>query len=301
MKKQIIKICIMITAAVFTLTSCSALDTALERANSVGDERLKIDMSAANNTRETIISALDSGDKELFKSIFSEQTISLADDLDTGIDYIFDLYEGEYVETIYTNQSAETFPDSGSAAVWPVMVLKTTEKCYFFAWTEWTEREILPSGVGVYSLYMKECEEDYVSGGNGPYLIGVEYPERVKYEELVEKFSCSLDDDDYVTFKTLLADDYLANDDAMSRTDNFIDKNDPEYTNMHAIWKRDDMIFVHQRHLERYFALKLDEQTNKISSIRVFDGEEMTEDSIMDHDYSQDKADLYNWEVTDPD
>jgi hypothetical protein len=50
---------------------------------------------------QRIVDALDTKDEEALKAVFSEKALSEADDLDEGIAYIFDQYEGPSTE-VYT-------------------------------------------------------------------------------------------------------------------------------------------------------------------------------------------------------
>ena len=131
------------------------------------DDKLIIDQTSTKNTSDVLIQALETNDAELFKSVFSEQTLKLQPDIDEGIKYIFNIFEGDNLEIVYENQSSESFSDLQAKCVWSICVIKTTEKCYSLTWTEWVQQETDPSAQGVYSLIFEECEEDQRGAGGG--------------------------------------------------------------------------------------------------------------------------------------
>ena len=65
------------------------------------DDKLIIDQTSTKNTSDVLIQALETNDAELFKSVFSEQTLKLQPDIDEGIKYIFNKFEGDNLEIVY--------------------------------------------------------------------------------------------------------------------------------------------------------------------------------------------------------
>lgn len=53
--------------------------------------------------------------------------MKLQPDIDEGIKYIFNIFEGDNLEIVYENQSSESFSDLQAKCVWSICVIKTTE------------------------------------------------------------------------------------------------------------------------------------------------------------------------------
>lgn len=172
MKKLILSVLLFLLVA--SSTGCTILNDS--QGSIENDDKLIIDQTSTKNTSDVLIQALETNDAELFKSVFSEQALKLQTDIDEGTEYIFNTYEGDYQEMIYSNQSYESFSDLQAKCVWSVCVIKTTEKCYSITWTEWVQQETDPSAQGVYSLIFEECEEDQRGAGGGDLLAGIYYP-----------------------------------------------------------------------------------------------------------------------------
>ena len=172
MKKLILSVLLFLLVA--SSTGCTILNDS--QSSIENDDKLIIDQTSTKNTSDVLIQALETNDAELFKSVFSEQALKLQTDIDEGTEYIFNTYEGDYQEMIYSNQSYESFSDLQAKCVWSVCVIKTTEKCYSITWTEWVQQETDPSAQGVYSLIFEECEEDQRGAGGGDLLAGIYYP-----------------------------------------------------------------------------------------------------------------------------
>ena len=161
MKKLILSILLFLLVA--SSTGCTILNDS--QSSIENDDKLIIDQTSTKNTSDVLIQALETNDAELFKSVFSEQTLKLQPDIDEGIKYIFNIFEGDNLEIVYENQSSESFSDLQAKCVWSICVIKTTEKCYSLTWTEWIQQETDPSAQGVYSLIFEECEEDQRGAG----------------------------------------------------------------------------------------------------------------------------------------
>ena len=156
MKKLILSVLLFLLVA--SSTGCTILNDS--QSSIENDDKLIIDQTSTKNTSDVLIQALETNDAELFKSVFSEQTLKLQPDIDEGIKYIFNIFEGDNLEIVYENQSSESFSDLQAKCVWSICVIKTTEKCYSLTWTEWVQQETDPSAQDVYSLIFEECEED---------------------------------------------------------------------------------------------------------------------------------------------
>lgn len=92
---------------VVSSTGCTILNDS--QSSIENDDKLIIDQTSTKNTSDVLIQALETNDAELFKSVFSEQTLKLQPDIDEGIKYIFNIFEGDNLEIVYENQSSESF------------------------------------------------------------------------------------------------------------------------------------------------------------------------------------------------
>ena len=107
MKKLILSVLLFLL--VVSSTGCTILNDS--QSSIENDDKLIIDQTSTKNTSDVLIQALETNDAELFKSVFSEQTLKLQPDIDEGIKYIFNIFEGDNLEIVYENQSSESFSD----------------------------------------------------------------------------------------------------------------------------------------------------------------------------------------------
>jgi hypothetical protein len=143
----------------------------------------------ANSTAESIVAALETGDRETLISLFSEEALAEADDLEQGIDYVFSLYSGE-VRSIQ-NPGNETINiygrDQRLMMIDGMYILDTTENKYRLYFILYTINETKPQMNGIY--YLGLFDEDEVDSDDfiNPmgYAPGIYYPERsVSYQRI---------------------------------------------------------------------------------------------------------------------
>lgn len=84
MKKSTISV--LLTLLLASSTGCTILN--YSQSSIENDDKLIIDQTSTKNTSDVLIQALETNDAELFKSVFSEQTLKLQPDIDEGIKYI---------------------------------------------------------------------------------------------------------------------------------------------------------------------------------------------------------------------
>ena len=189
MRKPFIQSLGLLLAGVMLLAmaGCSALDNFISpsdwqaKGKGMLDNRKTISDSDVKQPEriDILIEALDKKDAAQFKSVFSETALELADDMDRGIEYIFGLYRGSYVKTVYQNYSStKSYGEKNTVCVDSVYVIQTTESFYRICYTVWTVQEKNPRSVGIYSLFLEECEEDKRGAGGGSIFAGITYPER---------------------------------------------------------------------------------------------------------------------------
>ena len=261
MKKLILSVLLFLLVA--SSTGCTILNDS--QSSIENDDKLIIDQTSTKNTSNVLIQALETNDAELFKSVFSEQTLKLQPDIDEGIKYIFNIFEGDNLEIVYENQTSESFSDLQAKCVWSICVIKTTEKCYSLTWTEWVQQETDPSAQGVYSLIFEECEEDQRGAGGGDLLAGIYYPGCETESDILNTFFGAMHNKGREELETIFSNEFLK-----------------------------DTICIQLRRFDAFICLYFDnKQTDKISSIRVFDSTTEDEESISRYDFNQDEMGIY--------
>jgi uncharacterized protein YcfL len=83
MKKLILSVLLFLL--VVSSTGCTILNDS--QSSIENDDKLIIDQTSTKNTSDVLIQALETNDAELFKSVFSEQTLKLRLDIDEDIPY----------------------------------------------------------------------------------------------------------------------------------------------------------------------------------------------------------------------
>ncbi|MGI6177322.1 MAG: DUF5104 domain-containing protein [Eubacterium sp.] len=173
---NIIKRMISLISAIFiaaaSLTGCNIVKMREDLLSS----QMVSDEEEMKRIEDIVIRALEEKDAELLKSIFSEKALARAEDIDRGIEYIFDLYKGEFQEITYENHSGEgqIYDGKHSRNISPHCDIKTTEGTYTLSWDEWSVNEHDPSAQGVSSLQLGTPDD-----GKGYWpVLGVDYPER---------------------------------------------------------------------------------------------------------------------------
>lgn len=130
--------------------------------SSTGCSKRKSEYDYVNELNNVIVEALKNEDKELFKSIFSNKALDRAPDIDEGIDLVFELYKGNFVEIVDKNHSSTThFGEPGykkNISGW--FYIKTTENVYKISYDYYPVDKSDTSNVGVYNLGFSEYEDN---------------------------------------------------------------------------------------------------------------------------------------------
>lgn len=202
--------------SIISAAGCSALDDLkrnYSRTVSGGDASSAEDDNVPERI-EILLEALDKRDGELFKSVFSKTALSLADDLDKGLEYIFGIYEGEYSRTAYSNYSSTRhYGEKKTALVNPIYVIQTSAGRYYrIRYSVWTVQEVNPDSVGIYSLDVTECEEDTRGGGGGSWLAGISYPGRKGAEAASDGIATTMITGNEKHLREVMSDELLATD-----------------------------------------------------------------------------------------
>ena len=166
------------------MSSCKAgglINQSLNELNSDDDGRI------ADDKLEKIIKAINGKDKETLKSMFSEQALNEAEDIDGRMDYLFD-FINETVESWEkvvhgaTTESIESGNRIKKSSSWYYM--DTNKQKYLIFFLECTINTKCPENVGLYMLQVIRAEdkdEQFDGGGPVTRCAGI-YTKRVIYE-----------------------------------------------------------------------------------------------------------------------
>lgn len=174
---------------------------------------------------DTLIQGLDNKDADLIKSVFSKRAVSVCKDLDEGIQYMFDIYEGSFEKIVYQNTSTTNHyeEDLVVTEAEPIYVLKTTsDKYYKLRYTVWKSNDPDRETNGVYSIYFYECEADSKGAGGGPWIAGIDHPKRDGVDNAIDTIIYSFTRSDPSALKEAIADNVLNKDNGYKNLSDYI-------------------------------------------------------------------------------
>lgn len=122
---------------------------------------LSSDNKDADQRMELILDAIKSKNKDSLKEMFSEEALSETDDIDAGIDYLFEFLEGEDITWKRQKQRVSEKVDYGDK----IKEVKTwyyvdTEKQKYLAFLfEYSAYTGHPDKVGLYALRLIKAED----------------------------------------------------------------------------------------------------------------------------------------------
>lgn len=170
------RILIVITVAIYLLSSCSAGGTRAAMLNSTDDGR------NTDNKLAQIVDAMNNRDKEALKALFSEQALEEAESLDDNIDYLFDFIQDDI----------ESWERSGGPAIYEVVHygqntkesktiynVYTKENEYLLFLLEYTIDTAHAENVGLFMLQIIKAEDrnSYFDWGIDTRCAGVYRPD----------------------------------------------------------------------------------------------------------------------------
>ncbi len=129
---------------------------------------------------------LNTRDRELLKSVFSEDALAKDTAIDEGIDYLFGLYEGDFIEVTERNHSsADHWGEPGRTkeiSAW--CNVETSKATYELHFDLWAIQEQEPEKQGVYSVQLFE----YVEGEYPAYypMAGIQTPDRACVNKTID-------------------------------------------------------------------------------------------------------------------
>ena len=174
------KIITVILSASFLLTGCSRLEdllTEVTRTDPMGYTPEQIHQEIMPEVAETVVSALESGDEDKLRSVFSKKAKKMAKDMDLGVKFIYDIYSGkhkeirdyQYSQVQHYEKNADVNEISCHASV------DTDGKTYKLQWEQFLCDDDDPDNVGVWNLGLYVYNKTEHLGGT---LAGIDYPER---------------------------------------------------------------------------------------------------------------------------
>ncbi len=239
---------LLIVGLLMSLTGCS--NSRLSMLNSSS----KNEYEAIDELEQKLVDALENKDRELLKSIFSEKAISRSSDIEEGIDYIFNLYKGDFIEITERNHSSTGYygPEGTELVIYGWFIIKTTEETYRIDYDYWYVQEIELSELGVYTLRFEKYEE----GEYTPYwsVAGIVLPQHEKVHTTLTKLFDSFRHEDTHMLSSLFQISDEEKENIMKSSDEVIEVFASRYisTNMGDGWLVYDGSTFHV-YVEGYF------------------------------------------------
>ena len=172
--KKMKRLLFILTSVVlsFGLTSCSVMGR--------GFLYFRNDEAIADDYCEEIIDALENQDTDELKSMFSTSALAEAEDIDEGLAYVMDFYQGETQSVDLAVATSESV-DHGEKTIQLICSVDVTteEEDYlvFFVYTDVDTEN--PDNIGLYMLQiMKQSDvEEQLDWVGKPYIAGIWQPE----------------------------------------------------------------------------------------------------------------------------
>jgi hypothetical protein len=128
------------------------------------------------------LDALENEDRETMKSLFSDQALSEAEDINEGFDYLIDLFNGETVINLEKDSSGEDVKFNDGLVIREVksyFYFQTDKERYFCFVLEYTKDTNHPENVGIYALRIvkEEDKEEHIGYWTDMKIPGIYIPE----------------------------------------------------------------------------------------------------------------------------
>ncbi len=166
----------LLIIVILSLCSCSLIGTRAQMLNKDNNE------VRADARLEQTIKAIENKDKNSLKMIFSKQALNEAQNIDGGMDYLFNLVQGniESWEPVVRGATTDSI-DHGSrikkSSSW--YYVNTDNQKYLFFFLEYIIDSDHPDNVGVYMLQVIKAEDketQFNGGGPGTRCAGIYRP-----------------------------------------------------------------------------------------------------------------------------
>jgi hypothetical protein len=145
-----------------SLASCTFIQNGMGGEGAVGRTIHGSEGDIADACFDEVLAAIDSADKDGIKSLFSKKALAEAADIDAGIDYLFNLIQGDFVSWERTRLGSGDSVRDGkvSAHILSWYSLTTTEDTYLFFFWNYNEDTIDPDNQGLYTLRAIKAEDE---------------------------------------------------------------------------------------------------------------------------------------------
>lgn len=109
---------------------------------------------------DKIITALDNGDKNVLKELFSRNALSKSPDIDEEIDELFELYQGKFVSNSHFNSGASTGHQQWGIWVYlfinpTIKELKTDKAIYTLRFYAVSANDEDPNDIGLCGIWLE--------------------------------------------------------------------------------------------------------------------------------------------------
>ncbi|MCH5325401.1 MAG: DUF5104 domain-containing protein [Eubacterium sp.] len=278
--------CCLIILMIIPLTAACSISELIE---TIEDEFFSEPGNSDTETKSVdkiVIEALENHDAEAIKDLFSVRAKNLCTDLDAGIEYMFSIYEGEYVECTHHNSGAQKHygSDGNTTFVDPVCMFKTTENYYKLTWNQWTVNEKDPEEEGIFSMKLEIWPDAGLNqGGYTLNIAGIVYPDNIYATDMAWNlwkivYQQDINENHKEVFRDLLSDNTLATGISEDTIESFFEETLPMLYRLGDGWIEYDMngdIVVYllaNLDTPRYICFGMDkEQPDKISFVKVAD------------------------------
>lgn len=161
-------VCLLLILLTLIVTSCSGKTSDLS-------DKFKEENQAKSDFKTVFTDALENRDRDSIRELFSQEARLKCQDLDTGIDYVFDLCGGNKIEPVDEHSSTLDKPGSDKELN-GYLKFKSGDKTYAAKWKQFLGSDT-GSSTGVYQLYVYEYDEGmpYTCSAAGIYHPGIRY------------------------------------------------------------------------------------------------------------------------------
>ena len=155
--------CVLLTAAMLMSSACSFMIPEKLRGPHLKERLFYDDTEIAESALEQILDSIKNQDEEALKSVFSKNALIEAEDMDSGIEYLFDFVQGNVTSYDFrTGPGSDGLIENGNR--WEKLVswfnVVTDKEKYVFFILQYSVDTFDPDNVGVYSLrVVKEADE----------------------------------------------------------------------------------------------------------------------------------------------
>jgi hypothetical protein len=151
---RLTKLLLSLLAAVLLVSSTTACSFIQEGGDMILRSVFRTEHDIEADRLKAVLTAIEQKDGDALKSEFSKKALSEAEDIDGGIEYLFELVQGDIVsweeESLLSSDSLRYGKVKKNYKVW--FVLSTTKDTYIFFFSDYYKDTINPDNQGMYAL-----------------------------------------------------------------------------------------------------------------------------------------------------